>query len=209
MRARLLLFTRYPTPGKVKTRLIPALGPDGAAELHRLLVSKALGVATELRSGFDCRITVCYTGAPQTTMAQWLGRQDFWMQRGADLGQRMANAVRRAVDLGDRRVVVIGSDCPGLTPGTLRQAFDALTTHEVALGPAHDGGYYLIGLRGRQDALFSGIDWGTSNVLAQTIARIRAHGLNHALLPKLTDIDRPDDLESLRHHPDPERSGND
>lgn len=131
-------------------------------------------------------------------MAAWLGRGVAWQpQQGADLGERMAHAFAQAFERGFQRVVLVGADCPSLDVAVLARAFQALGRHELVLGPAGDGGYYLIGLNRPCPALFSGIAWGSHQVLAQTLAAAARAALVTALLERLPDVDRPADLAAL------------
>lgn len=195
--ARLIVFTRYPEPGTVKTRLIPCLGAQGAARLQREMTRRILGAAASLKAG--CDLEVRYDGGDEAAMRRLYG-QDlmFTRQTGRDLGARMQGAIRAALAEGAKRVVLIGSDCPMMTPAILREAFDKLATQPCVLGPATDGGYYLIGLCREEEGLFRAIAWGGADVLEQTLDRARAAGLDPALLPALPDIDRPSDLAFWR-----------
>ncbi len=193
---RLYLFTRYPSPGATKTRLIPALGAAGAARLHRRLVQRTLSSLRRLqrKSGVDCRVR--YTGTDATGMESWLGLG--WLcepQGEGDLGQRMAAAIAEGAT--DGPVVLIGSDCPDLTVDHLQAAFSALEQHDLVLGPATDGGYWLIGLRRPCPELFVGVEWGTERVLARTLVIAADLGLRVRQLEPLRDIDRPADLVTL------------
>ncbi len=195
-----MLFTRYPRSGAAKTRLIPALGEDGAAQLHRELTERALMHAKR----FDAAETeVWYTGADEAAMSSWLGpEQRFRAQNEGDLGRRMSAAFETAMREGAARAVIAGTDCPDLGPETYAAAFDALRSNDLVLGPAIDGGYYLIGLRRdawpRAAALFDGIPWSTEHVLARTLEESQRLGLSHALTAPLADIDSPDDLAIWR-----------
>ncbi|MCI5149546.1 MAG: glycosyltransferase, partial [Candidatus Electrothrix sp. MAN1_4] len=143
----------------------------------------------------------------------WLGNDIFLqIQQGNDLGERMADAFVRAWQQGAERVLLIGSDCPGINPSIIESGFQYLEAHELVLGPAADGGYYLIGLQSNAQSvqqhrvLFQNIDWGTDQVLQQTLNQARKAGLSFALLPELHDIDRPEDLVHLNfnYHTDSE-----
>lgn len=198
----LAIFTRYPCPGATKTRLIPSLGPDGAAYLHRQMTERVLAQAEEFCSHSGTALEIHFDGGSLTAMGQWLGPYTFVKQKDGSLGERMESAFHQIFAAGTSKAVIIGTDCPRLTSGILRQAFTALDDYPIVLGPALDGGYYLIGLNAPCPALFEGIDWGTAAVLAQTLTR--AQPLNVHQLPSLHDIDRPEDLVHLDHHPNPE-----
>lgn len=184
MSPRVVLFTRYPEPGQAKTRLIPALGADGAASLHRMLTERTVtavrrsGLALEIRS----------TGAPVAAFAEWLGDDSVVDQGDGDLGDRLARAGAPYPTL------FIGADAPDLTPALLRDAAQALVHAPAVIGPAEDGGYWLLGLAQGVEDVFAGIDWSTDAVCAQTRARLAAAGIDPVLLPVLADCDRPEDL---------------
>jgi rSAM/selenodomain-associated transferase 2/rSAM/selenodomain-associated transferase 1 len=191
---RLILFGRYPVPGRTKTRLIPSLGPVGAADLQRRLTQESL--ATLLHAGLPASsVEFCYTGGTPYQVKRWLGRRGigFTRQAGGDLGSRMANALGAALDQGERPVVLVGTDIPSMTAGHIQTAFRALRRHDVVLGPSRDGGYWLIGVR-RQVDLFQGIPWGRADVLARTLAQAVRQGLTVFQLEPLNDIDTPADL---------------
>ncbi len=193
---RVMVFTRYPEPGRSKTRLIPALGPDGAATLHRQLAERTLDGIRR----FDGAVEVWYTGAGEPTMRQWLGAAlDLRAQCDGDLGARMAHAFDAAFATGTGQALIVGSDCPDLGPETYVAALDALARHDVALGPALDGGYYLIGLRReawpRARGLFDEIAWSTDTVLQETLDRAHTSGLSVAHTATLADVDEPADIE--------------
>jgi rSAM/selenodomain-associated transferase 2/rSAM/selenodomain-associated transferase 1 len=192
---RLIVFTRTPEPGKTKTRLIAALGPRGAADLQRRMTGHTLGRVRRFLKSFPVRVEVRYAGEHGKRVRQWLGQDLLYSPQGqGDLGLRMERAFRAAFRAGAKRVVLIGSDCPGLTPGHLRKAFHALGKKDVVIGPALDGGYYLIGLRRELPDLFRTVPWGGERVLARTLEIASGRGLDVALLEPLRDVDRPEDL---------------
>ena len=194
----ILLFAKYPVPGQVKTRLIPALGADRAARLHRRLTEAALDTGRE--SGLS--VAVCAAGAPLHRFRAWLGDGlRYERQSNGDLGRRLDHAFTAAFHRGSSTVIAIGADVPGLTPTILREAARALESTDVVLGPATDGGYTLIGVRQPQPALFRNIAWGTDQVLAQTRTALAASGLTCCELPELSDVDRPDDLDGVANDP--------
>ena len=202
MKERLLLFARYPVPGQAKTRLIPALGPVGAAQLHRRLTEHAAGVARAAGARDAALVTVCFTGAERREFRSWLGCDfAYAAQPAGDLGVRLRQACASAFRGRAQRVVVFGTDVPELSAGILQLAFAGLREHDVVLGPATDGGYYLIGMRRDHPELFAGIDWGTARVCAQTRAAIERQGLSVTELPTLGDVDRPEDTAALRADP--------
>jgi rSAM/selenodomain-associated transferase 2/rSAM/selenodomain-associated transferase 1 len=195
-REHLIVFTRYPEPGKAKTRLIPALGSVGAAELHRQMTEHTLAQVKALQKRRCISTTVCFDGFQNSSVMQtWLG--DSWTYRSqgsGDLGSRLIQALTTAFHEGMERVLVIGTDCPGLSADLMAQAFDQLQNQDLVLGPALDGGYYLIGLNRLVPELFTNIAWSTDVVLQQTIKIAREQHLSVAYLPALSDVDRPEDL---------------
>lgn len=197
--ACLIVFTRYPQPGKAKTRLIPALGAAGAATLQRQMTEYTLKQAQRLVNLHPLSVEVWFAGTdPETDrqqMQDWLGSDWVYRSQAAgDLGERMANAFQTAFDNGSKQVVTIGTDCPELDAAKLLQAFQLLQDNDLVLGPATDGGYYLIGLRRFVPELFTGIAWSTEKVLQQTIEIAQRLALSIGYLDALTDIDRPQDL---------------
>jgi len=194
-RHRLIIFTRNPEPGKAKTRLIPILGPEGAADLHRRMVEHTLIWARRLKDYPPVSLEIRFAGGSVDAMKNWLGPDiAFTPQGNGDLGQRMEQAFEEAFQSGMEQVVMVGTDCPGLTEDLARQAFVRLQEADVVLGPARDGGYYLIGLKRPAAGLFQDIPWGTNEVLKKTLTAARNLQLRISLLTPLADVDRPGDL---------------
>ncbi len=197
-REEIIIFTRYPEPGKTKTRLIPALGPVGAADLQRQMTEYTLVRVKDFAKRNPLSIEVCYEGGDPSLLRSWLGSDLSCHPQGSgDLGVRLSRAFSKAFEAGMRMVVVIGTDCPGLTDELIQQSFEALKRTEVVLGPAADGGYYLVGLRRPIPELFMGISWGTSEVFEQTRRILTRLGMTPEVLPLLRDVDRPEDLSIL------------
>jgi uncharacterized protein len=197
----IIIFTRFPEPGLTKTRLIPVLGPEGACRLHRELTEKIVAQVQQIKKSYPLMVEIHFSGGSREQMAGWLGRDfQFVIQEEGDLGARMRQAFQKGFRQGWKRVVLIGSDLPDLTPAILRESFDRLTNHDLVLGPARDGGYYLIGLKANQPELFGNpIVWGTRAVLKNTLKTAAQLGLRTALLARLRDVDRPEDLnENIR-----------
>lgn len=183
----------------MKTRLIPALGPQGAVRLHRRLVLRTLRIAEAACRACHAQLEARFDGANEAAMHHWLG-DDFRCrpQVEGDLGKRMAGAFEDSFREGSRATIIIGTDCPGLTPQILATAFETLAQHPVVFGPATDGGYYLVGLVREIPELFRGIPWGSNRVLAESVQILKANGVTPGLLAQLDDIDRPEDLEVWR-----------
>jgi rSAM/selenodomain-associated transferase 2/rSAM/selenodomain-associated transferase 1 len=195
VREGLIVFTRYPEPGKTKTRLIPSLGTHGAADLHRRLTEHILARARELQGYRQVDIEVRYEGGNEHLMEQWLGPDISYLPQGSgDLGKRMARGFHEALQAEMSRVVLVGTDVPDISPRLLLEAFEALVHSDLVLGPARDGGYYLIGLRKVYRQLFVDMPWGTEKVLQRTMRIADELRLSVVLLETLDDVDRPEDL---------------
>ncbi|GBF82780.1 TIGR04282 family arsenosugar biosynthesis glycosyltransferase [Aphanothece sacrum] len=195
----LIIFTRYPEPGKTKTRLIPALGAQGAANLQRQLTEHTVKEAKKLFPNIT--ISIYYTGQNQQVMQDWLGDNlTYYTQANGDLGNRMKSAFTDSFNLGFSKVIIIGIDCPDLNITILQQAFSCLDNHDLVLGEAADGGYYLIGLKRVIPEVFQNIPWGTSQVLSITKNIAKKINLSTYILPILSDIDRPEDLPIWKKH---------
>lgn len=195
MKERLIIFTRYPEPGKTKTRLIPVLGEEGAATLQRQMTESTLAEVKKVSRFYPSSMEVHFAGGNEQLMQDWLGSSIIYRrQTEGDIGCRMASAFQESFEAGIDSIVLIGIDCPDLNAQLMVQAFQALDRHDLVLGPARDGGYYLIGLRRLVPELFIGISWSTNEVLQQTQNIIQRLELAVAYLPLLSDIDRPEDL---------------
>ncbi len=193
--AGVFVMTRLPQPGQTKTRLIPALGAVGAAHLQRQMTEHVLGRLAAIGGALPITVEVHFTGGTLAQMRDWLGPHlALQPQCEGDLGQRLAYALAQGLAAGFSPILMVASDCPGIAASHIEQAVRQLEQVDVVLGPATDGGYYLIGLNQLQPWLFEGIAWGQASVLAQTIAIARQHALTVALLSPLGDIDRPEDL---------------
>lgn len=192
---RLILFGRYPVPGRTKTRLIPLLGAVRAADLQRDLTEKILNTDRLAARRRPVDLEVCFDGGSPARLRRWLGHDlIFSEQSPGNLGERMETAFLEAFRQGARRVLLHGTDIPDLTPRHIDEAFDALKTHDVVLGPSSDGGYWLMGLKKPAD-LFGGIEWGTSSVFEKTLTAARKGGLSVHVLGPLTDLDTVEAVE--------------
>lgn len=198
----LIIFAKAPAPGQVKTRLCPPLTPDEAATLHGSFVLDTLErtkiAVTRLTLPID-RYLAC---APSSTLAFFKimeERQGVKLidQEGDDLGARMSQAFATMFARSYQRVLIVGTDVPSLPLDHYRQALALLEQHDLVLGPALDGGYYLIGLNKPAPTLFENIPWSTGQVLALTRKKADNLGLSQALLPEWRDIDTIDDVKAL------------
>jgi rSAM/selenodomain-associated transferase 2/rSAM/selenodomain-associated transferase 1 len=190
----LVIFTRFPEPGRVKTRMIPALGEQGASDLLAAMTRHVLSVAGRLAETDGTAVEVHFDGGRTEAMQAMYGNgRHYVRQQGADLGERMLSSFTCCLG-GEGRAVLIGTDCPGITETLLRRAFALLKENDLVLGPSEDGGYYLMGLNRPVPGLFSGIPWGTDRVFDLTMQAGKRLGLRTGVLDRLPDIDRPGDI---------------
>jgi rSAM/selenodomain-associated transferase 1 len=192
-----LLLVKFPEKGKAKQRLTVGLSDDIAVELYRNFVLDTLSMLEDVAFPFY----ICfYPPADQKKFFTWLGTQHLFLpQEGGDIGERMRSCFQRAFALGFHRVVLIGSDSPDLPQGYLKGAFMGLQIKEVVLGPAVDGGYYLIGFRDTSftGSVFEDIHWSTSSVFSETMMKLRKMNRTVYLLPPWSDVDTVADLKNL------------
>jgi rSAM/selenodomain-associated transferase 2/rSAM/selenodomain-associated transferase 1 len=194
----LLVFTRWPEPGRTKTRLIPALGPEGAADLQEWLTGHALLQARLWAAAPDRELRLLTTGASPRRFTKWLGPDvQVVPQAEGDLGDRLSAAARQSFQAGAEQVVMMGIDCPGVTTALLTQAFEALQDRDAVIGPATDGGYTLLGCKTFSETLFRNIPWGSGEVLETTRERLQNLQWSVESLPALPDIDEPEDVREL------------
>jgi uncharacterized protein len=190
----LILFTRYPVAGQTKTRLIPALGAEGAAQLQRQMTVHSLAMAQQCRVA----VQVCFCGGTIGQMRDWLGDgPDYQPQGEGDLGLRMARSFELAFGQGYDRVMIIGTDCPGIDADLVRDGWHRLRQKDLVFGVASDGGYYLVGMRRLIPEIFQDIPWSSELVLSKTLTIVDRLDFTYDLLKTLSDIDRPEDLEGL------------
>jgi hypothetical protein len=193
----ILVFMKAPRAGRVKTRLAARVGDALALELYMAFVEDILST---------CRATAC----PVMVMLaesdgleevrSWLGDGfAYGLQDGDDLGERMSNAFRGVFEKGCRQALLIGSDIPDLPADTIRDGFQEMDSCDAVIGPARDGGYYLIGFRseGFRSAAFEGVEWSTASVYSQTCRLLVESRLNYKVLPRWDDVDTFDDLQRL------------
>ena len=193
----ILVFLRAPEPGKVKTRLAKRLGVTLAFSLYIRFVEDTLETVTAL--GIPVRICF-YPLTKKDAVTLWLGdRYTYWRQSGDNLGQRMATTFTRAFETGVERAVLIGTDIPDLPGRIIEEAFNALNSHDAAIGPSADGGYYLIGFNanGFLPAIFEGIGWGHPDVFSRTMEIFDTYKTSVHRLPIWRDIDEVEDLLSF------------
>jgi rSAM/selenodomain-associated transferase 1 len=192
----LLVFAKTPKPGKVKTRLLAAVSAEVAAALHEACVADTLRLVGQMRG---CDVFVFAAGGTSyfPKLVKKLGngaRVRVLPQRGEDLGARMENAFRKCFAMGYREIVVIGTDTPWMGAERMRRAFAELKVNDVVIGPAEDGGYYLLGMRTMVPEIFREIPWSTDGVLELTLQVIAKMKFRTKLLRGDFDLDRPEDF---------------
>lgn len=188
----LIIFTRNPELGKCKTRLAKTIGNENALEIYKYLLQHTANVAVK-------------TNADKFVFySEEITENDIWtkdnfnkkLQNGNDLGERMQNAFSELLNLGYKNVIIIGSDLYDLNETIVNEAFKYLNQHEFVIGPAEDGGYYLLGMKALETAIFQNKDWGSETVFEQTITNLK--GKNVKLIPVLNDIDTFEDILNIK-----------
>ncbi len=186
----LLIFIKNPREGKVKTRLAASIGNNNALKIYHHLLDHTLKISSEL----DTERFLFYDESINVN-DKWSNEHFLkYLQEGENLGTRMFNAFQTAFSLGSNKVIIIGSDCPGLNSSDIRFAFAKLDQHDFVIGPALDGGYYLLGMKYPEEKLFKNKTWSTSTVASETIKDIKSLQKSVFILPELTDIDTEEDL---------------
>ncbi len=195
----MIVFAKAPVPGRVKTRLVPSLGAQGAAGLYERMTRHSLGIAVKASPGsvsLWCTPTVEH---PFFKNCVEEFKVALHLQGDGDLGKRMAHAFQETLKISSF-AILIGTDCPSLMLDDLRKAETILREgRDAVIGPTEDGGYLLMGLRHHAPELFTGISWGMGSVLEETRHRLRVLGWKWYELPRRWDVDRPEDVERLRN----------
>lgn len=200
-----VVFAKAPAPGRVKTRLGTALGPHRAAQIYGLFLRYLSFTLRRLSPDLHLFIAADPPGASRTLRRFFAPAKPkaVFPQKGPDLGGRMLNATREAQKRGAKKVLLIGSDCLELSLPHLRSASKLLDRKDLVLGPARDGGYYLLGWKRPEPGCFKGVVWSTSAVFRRTAANARKRGLSLGRLPVLSDVDEAGDLKRLGRRLDP------
>ena len=196
-----IIFGRYPQPGRVKTRLAASIGNEAAADFYRLCAEHTF----RQLSPFQNSSVHFYCSDPDDLpkVNEWIAPYLFSIaaQTGASLGERMMNAFDSSFQQGSKKVIIIGTDAPDISSEILQSSIDALDTFDIVIGPALDGGYYLLGMKQLHGDLFKDIPWSTEDVFQKTIEKAHSHNLSVQLLPPLSDIDTIEDLTAWRNCP--------
>ena len=177
--------------------MIPALGAEQAMDLHKRMSQHRVAHVREFsKSRNDVSYSIHIANGTLEEASHWLGPNQFFLQQGDDLGQRMEYAVRQGFEGGAARVMVVGTDCPALSESEFTKTLLELDDHDVVYVPAVDGGYVMVGFSGEYYQVFSGIVWGADTVMKESLDRARATKLNYKLLDPLADVDRIEDVEN-------------
>ncbi len=195
MRKLLIIFIKNPIAGRVKTRLARSIGDEAALQIYHELLNHTHQVSSAL-SGVDR--AVYYSDFVNISDLWETSAYQKFLQTGEDLGERMYQAFQHSFSRGYTRAVIIGSDCAELTPAILEDAFQSLENHDFVLGPALDGGYYLLGMNQLEESIFRNKKWSTQHVLSDTMQDLQARAYSYHLLPKLSDIDELKDWEAWK-----------
>jgi rSAM/selenodomain-associated transferase 1 len=192
-----LVFAKYPEPGRCKTRLAKSLGEEDALRIYAALLSHTLSVvsATAFRK-------ILFVDPPERAAEAhtWAPGMDLYLpQSDGDLGARLWDAVDRRLAAGAKRIILLGCDCPQISKDTVTSSFAALDFHDVVLGPTVDGGYYLLALKAGHASLFQDIPWSTELVLERTLNILKIQSLSYLSLDTFSDVDTLDDYRRARH----------
>ncbi|MFN3192760.1 MAG: TIGR04283 family arsenosugar biosynthesis glycosyltransferase [Aureliella sp.] len=205
---QLMVFARFPEIGKCKTRLIPALGPEGAANAHHEMTAHTLDWVNRLAERRGTRIEILAHGSAKEAFLHCFrdsfqhGRLSLSLQPAGDLGEKLYAALELAVENGAKKLAFVGTDCPDLSPELASKAFESLDSHDLCFIPACDGGYTLLAIRLADNrsapdyrCLFEDVEWGTNSVLTQSIEKAISRSFRVRLLQALPDVDYPEDLK--------------
>jgi len=187
------LLAKYPAPGIVKTRLARDIGVKDAAEVYRSIAEKVFKQTVPVGGSYE-RVVFYTPRSRRDDFEKWLPGERLRAQNGTELGDIMANALRDLLSDGAAKAVIAGVDIPDLGEGVVRDAFAILEDADIVIGPAIDGGYYLVGMKALHDEIFRGISWSTARVFQETIRIIDALGLSYSTVRTLSDVDRVADI---------------
>lgn len=190
------IMTKYPEPGRVKTRLAGDIGPEMAALICRRMIERVMRQTIPIAEGY---VRYVFYDPPERIrdFVSWFPNEKFMAQRGRDLGERMDNVIGYLLENGAEKAVITGSDIPDLTGKIIMQAFELLDHADVVVGPACDGGYYLVGMKSPMPELFCGITWGTDDVFSKTVGILKHSGKSYKVLPVLSDLDTLEDIHHI------------
>ncbi len=199
MKQALIIFVRNPELGKVKTRLAADVGNEKALDIYKQLLEHTFNITSQVIAD---KFVFYHKEIVLDDMWNAAGFHKK-VQAAADLGDKMKAAFQEVFDAGYKKVIIIGSDCLQLTPAIIKSGYSMLQEKDTVIGPAKDGGYYLLGMRIMHEFIFENKKWSTASVFSQTLAELKQHQLSTGLLQELTDVDTEDDwLQSKSMHHD-------
>lgn len=193
----LVVMTKFPEPGKVKTRLAGELGEKGASDLHAALVDHL--VKNTLSKLDEINVEFHVAGGSVEQVDQWLPEQKWKPQVGECLGEKMQNAIQSCFDQGAAKVAIMGTDAPAITPKLTRSLFESLDICDVAFTPALDGGYVMAAVKDVYKEMFEDITWSTETVLTESVTKLEQNGKSVFLQDPLSDVDTPADLQEVEN----------
>jgi uncharacterized protein len=191
----IIIFCKYPVEGNVKTRIAKTIGNEFAVNLYKLLSEYTFQELLKTENVFQY---LFYDNiAERDNIKKWAGAEfSFELQEGNDLGEKMYNAFKKVIDRGSTKTIIVGTDIPDISSDVIQKAFQALNNSDVVIGPAKDGGYYLLGMKKLFRSFFTGIEWSKDTVLKKTLEKINSLDLSYSMLPELIDIDTEEDLKN-------------
>jgi uncharacterized protein len=198
----IIVFTRFPVEGKVKTRLAKNMGNKFTVSFYKTCAEHTFSELVKVKK-YDMDIYLfCSEENEMTEVINWtMNKFSYQFQQGDNLGLRMFNAFKFVFNKGYKKVIIIGTDAPDISMNLVQSAISVLDNYSVVIGPANDGGYYLLGFKSKLMDLFSGIEWSTDSVLNNTIEKLNHSKTNYFMLNELTDIDTLEDLQNwLKHY---------
>jgi rSAM/selenodomain-associated transferase 1 len=198
----IIIFTKLPVEGKVKTRLAKSMGNKFAVSFYKVCAEHTFKELGKLKETGSELFLFCPEENEIEQVMQWAGNNfNYNFQQGNDLGLKMYNAFNTVFKRGYKKVIIIGTDAPDVSMKIMQSAISVLNDHSVVIGPANDGGYYLLGFKSKLIDLFSGIEWSTNSVFDNTIEKLNNAKVNYFVLDELIDIDTLEDLQNwLRHY---------
>ncbi len=198
----IIVFTRFPVEGKVKTRLAKNMGNKFAVSFYRVCAEHTFKELLKVKETGSEIFLFCSEGNEIEQVMKWAGNDfNYYSQQGNDLGLKMQNAFETVFKKGYKKAIIIGTDAPDVSMNIVQSAISVLNNYSVVIGPANDGGYFLLGFKSKLIDLFSGIEWSTDSVFNSTIEKLNNSKTHYFVVDELTDIDTLEDLQNwLKHY---------